>query len=259
VRARGFGPGRFREAGDPTGYLCTTVRMDAALERLERSAAASGLRLTPTHLLAHVLSQSLREFPDTHVLLRLGRVERRAEVVVSLVVVQPGSGGRTDLGLVTLRNGDTRTLESVAAEIEQGAQDARQGRMVRLERSKRRAARVPGPLLGFGAWLVGALQYGLNLSLAPLGFPRDPFGGVALSNVGSLGLDRGYAPLVPHTHVPLVVAMGAVRQAPRVESGRIVAARVMDLTYTFDRRAMTELEVGALAEDIVRRLERPLG
>src|SRR5262249_8561909 len=86
-----------------------------------------------------------------------------------------------------------------------------------------------------------------------------PFGGVALSNVGSLGLDRGFAPLVPHTHVPLVVAMGAVRQAPRVEDGAVVAARAMDLTYTFDGRAMTELEGGAPAAAIVRRLERAEG
>jgi len=259
VRAHRFGESRFANARDPAGYLCTTVWMDAALEHLAQRAVATGLRLTPTHLVAHVLSRALRDAPDTNVLLRLGRVQRRAEVAVSLVVVQPGTGGRTDLSLITLRNGDARSLESLAAEIEQGARDARVGRDARIERGKRRAARVPAPLLGFAAWLVGALQYGLNLSLTPLGLPRDPFGGVALSNVGSLGLDRGFAPLVPHTHVPLVLAMGAVRQAARVENGAVVAARAMDLTYTFDRRAMTELEVGALAEDIVRRLERPLG
>jgi len=259
VRAHRFGAGRFKDARDPTCYLCTTVRMEAALEALEQRAAASrGTRLTPTHLVAHVLSQALKAAPDTNVVRRLGRVQRRAEVAVSLIVVQPGSGGRTDLTLVTLRNGDAKTLETLAAEVERGVQEARDGRDARMERGKRRAARVPGPLLGVAAWLVGAIQYGLNLSLTPLGLPRDPFGGVALSNVGSLGLDRGFAPLVPHTHVPLVVAMGAVRPAARVEQGAVVAARVMDLTYTFDRRAMTELEVGALAEDIVRRLERPL-
>ena len=258
MRARSLGPGRFRNARDPAGYLCTTVRMDAAHDALEQRAARSGQRLTPTHLLAHVLSHGLRAHPDTNVLLRLGRVQRRAEVAVSLIVVQPGATGRTDLTLITLRDADARSLESVAAEVEQGVQDARLGRDRRMERGKRRAARVPGPLLGIAAWLVGALQYGLNLSLTPLGLPRDPFGGAALSNVGSLGLDRGFAPLVPHTHVPLVVAMGAVRLAPRVVDGAVQAARVMDLTYTFDRRAMTELEVGALAEDMVRRLERPL-
>jgi len=151
VRPHRFGAGRFQEARDPAGYLCTTVRMEAALETLEQRAASSGLRLTPTHLIAHVLSQALQAAPDTNVVRRLGRVQRRAEVAVSLIVVQPGSGGRTDLTLVTLRNGDAKTLEALATEVEQAVQVAREGRDARMERGKRRAARVPAPLLGAAA------------------------------------------------------------------------------------------------------------
>ena len=42
-------------------------------------------------------------------------------------------------------------------------------------------------------------MYTFNLDLSGLGMPRDAFGGVTITNVGSLGLDIAYVPLVPYT------------------------------------------------------------
>jgi pyruvate dehydrogenase E2 component (dihydrolipoamide acetyltransferase) len=46
-----------------------------------------------------------------------------------------------------------------------------------------------------------------------------------VANIGSIGLDETYPPLVPLSRVPLVVAMGAVRDEPVVEGGEVVAGK----------------------------------
>ena len=67
----------------------------------------------------------------------------------------------------------------------------------------------------------------LNLDLRWAGIPSDPFGSVMITNVGSLGLDTAYVPLVPYSHVPILLALGAVKDSAVVEDGKVVAGKVM--------------------------------
>ena len=57
---------------------------------------------------------------------------------------------------------------------------------------------------------ISFLMYTLNLDLKFLGLPRDPFGSVMLTSIGSLGLEEAFAPLVPYSRVPIVLALGSV-------------------------------------------------
>ena len=57
--------------------------------------------------------------------------------------------------------------------------------------------------------------------------PKDPFGGATITNIGSLGLDTGFVPLVPYTRVPIFVAPGKIDDVPVVENGKVVPGKLM--------------------------------
>ena len=88
----------------------------------------------------------------------------------------------------------------------------------------------------------------LLVSLARLQCPlalRHPF------PFGSLGLEEAYVPLVPYSRVPLLIALGAVQDAPVVEDGEIVVGKTMRVFATFDHRVLD----GAHASKMVRVLK----
>jgi hypothetical protein len=94
------------------------------------------------------------------------------------------------------------------------------------------------PFLAMNAFLklIAFLLYDLNLDLRAIGFPKDAFGGATVTNVGSLGLDVAYVPLVPYTRVPIFVAPGLVRDEAVVDGGKVVPGRVMYINASSDHR-----------------------
>ena len=59
-----------------------------------------------------------------------------------------------------------------------------------------------------------------------------------ITNVGSLGLEEAYVPLVPYSRVPLLVAVGKVVEEPVVRDGQLAIAQTMKLFATFDHRIL---------------------
>ncbi|RME23933.1 MAG: hypothetical protein D6798_12460, partial [Deltaproteobacteria bacterium] len=77
-------------------------------------------------------------------------------------------------------------------------------------------------------------------------------GSVMITNIGSLGLQEAYVPLVPYSHVPLLLAVGEVRQVPVVEDGEVRVGQVLPIFATFDHRILD----GSHAAFMVRTIKR---
>jgi pyruvate/2-oxoglutarate dehydrogenase complex dihydrolipoamide acyltransferase (E2) component len=105
--------------------------------------------------------------------------------------------------------------------------------------------------------LLSFVWFTLNVDLRRVGMPHDPFGSVAVTNLGSLGLERGYVALVPYTRVPFVLAPGRVRDEPVVEAGVLVPGKVMTLTCTYDARLIDVTLAARVLRDIGAALEDP--
>lgn len=223
---------------EPTGYAAVEVRMDAAQALLDAHRAA-GLHLTPTHLVAKAGADALARHPEANVLLRFGRPYRRRRVTVCALVAQPPGAGtrRADLTNATVHDADRLPLAAFSRELEQAVRRVRERRDRVIERGKRRGARVPGLLMPWTLGLLSFAWYTLNLDLRWAGMPHDPFGGLAVTSVGSLGLERAFVALADYTRVPLVLAPGRVREVPVVDArGALVPGLQMALTLTYDAR-----------------------
>ncbi len=242
--------GTWQTAYDPSVYGSVSLRMEAAERYLERFRRVTGKRLTMSHMMARASAAALEAMPDANAILRLGRIYLRERIGVFFqVAMEDPHTGEIDLSGATIYDPEKKSLLDICEELEHKAKGVRGGQD-KKERARSIFRRAPefavGPLLG----TIGFFNYTLNLDLEKMGVPNDPFGSIMITNIGSLGLEEAYAPLVPYSRVPIVLAMGAVLDAPVVEDGQVVPGRVMKVCATFDHRILD----GAHAAIMVRTL-----
>lgn len=248
--------GSWQTAYDPSVYGTIEVRMERALEYIEAFRARTGKRLTVTHLITKALAESLRRCPEANAILRWNRIYLRDSVDISILVVQPNEeNGKTDLAACKISGADKKSLYELALEIEEQVGNVRARRDPAMEQGKKTMSFVPLWAMNFALKFLSFLMYTLNLRLP--GVPQDPFGSATITNVGSLGLDTAYVPLVPYTRVPLFVIPGNIREVPVVEDGKIVPGKIMRINATFDHRFIDGYHASVLAKTMHAYLEQP--
>lgn len=250
--------GTWHTAYDPTVYGSLTIRMDKALEYIEAFRQRTGRRVTVTHLITKAVAEALRKCPDANALLRFNKIYLRKDVVISVLVVQPDeTTGKVDLTAARVEGADQKSLVQLADELEGIIRAVRARKDQALESGKSTVNKVPFIFMNLFLKLISFLMYTLNLDLSALGMPRDPFGAVTITNVGSLGLDTAYVPLVPYTRVPIFIAPGAVKDVPVVEDGKVVPGKVMNVSASFDHRFIDGYHAAVLAKTVRDMLENP--
>lgn len=232
--------GTWRTAKDPQVYGSLTVPMDETLRYIESFRAATGKKLTVTHLMAKVVGRVLHEVKDANAILRFGRIYVRRDIAVFFqVVMKDEETGEIDLSGVTVRDPHVKSVAEIHDDFTGRAREVRAKKDKELEKTRSTFKSLPWFLAGLFLDVIGLLTYTFNLKLKWAGIPQDPFGSVMVTNIGSLGLEEGYVPLVPYSRVPLLLAMGAVTKAPIVDdSGALAVGHTMKLCVTFDHRVL---------------------
>lgn len=230
--------GTWRDAYDPSVYGWSFIDAAPIDAYLAKRREESGEALTYTHFFAALLASFFREHPDANALLRFGRPYMRHHVTGMVQVAIPADGHHEiDLSGVTLRGLETMSLVEIARNVREQAALVRRG-------EDREFARAKGILQAIPFWLMfpviqfsSMLSYTFNLRLGALGLAEDPFGTFMLTNVGSLGLDAGLAPLVPYSRCGLVFTLGKKAWRPVAnERGELEAREQISVAATFDHR-----------------------
>jgi pyruvate/2-oxoglutarate dehydrogenase complex dihydrolipoamide acyltransferase (E2) component len=244
--------GTWRNAKDPSVYGSVEVEMDETLRYVDAFRAATGKRLTVTHLMALALGKVLEAMPDANAVLRYHRIYLRKSIDIFFqVAMKDEDSGQIDLSGLTIRNANQRTTADVVDEFEAVAAKVRAGKDEEKESTRQTFKRLPGWLVGPVLDTISFLCYTLNLNLSWAGIPKDPFGSAMITNVGSLGLEEAYVPLVPYSKVPLLIAVGALKRVPVVREGdRIEVATVMKLYATFDHRVLDGAHAAKMASTL---------
>lgn len=250
--------GSWRTAKDPTIYGMLEVRAEPCLEYIEAFRQRTGVRLTVTHLVTKAVGEALRRCPEANAVLRFNRIYLRKHVDISILVVQTDEGaGKVDLAAAKIEDVDQKSLLELAKECETQIQKVRARKDAAMEAGKRSTSRIPLIFMGLALDLIAFLMYTLNLDLSRIGIPRDPFGGATVTNVGSLGIDTAYVPLVPYTRVPLFVAPGAIKDVAVVEDGKVIPGKVLRIHASIDHRLVDGFHTMVLSKTIREYLEHP--
>ncbi len=242
--------GTWHTAYDPSVYGSLTLRMERAEAYLDRFRRATGKRVTFSHMMAKAAAAALQAMPDANAILRLGSIYLRDRIGVFFqVVLEDPITGEIDLSGATIFEPEEKSLLAIVDEFQERTARVRGGGD-RKDAARNIFRRAPSFAIGPILDAVGFFGYTLNLDLEKLGVPNDAFGSIMITNIGTLGLEEAYPPLVPYSRVPIVMAMGAVQDAPVVEDGAVVPGRVMKVCATFDHRVLD----GAHAAIMVRTL-----
>jgi hypothetical protein len=250
--------GTWGSTSDASVYGGITVRVEEALRYLEAFRAATGIRLTMTHLVAKAAAAALEAVPDANAILRWGQLYLRDEIAIAFqVAMRDERTGQVDLSAAVIRRPEQKSLAEIARELDAKFHKVRRDEDSELARSRSVFRRIPAPLLGAALKAVSVASYTLNLDLRRLGVPRDAFGSMMITNIGALGLPEAYPPLVPYSRVPLLVTVGSVEDSPVVEEGQVVAGKIMRITATFDHRVLDGAHVALMVRTLKAWLEAP--
>lgn len=251
--------GTWRTAYDPSVYGSLTLRMDPALAYIEAFRAATGKHLTVTHLMARAAAAVYEQVPDANVVLRRGRLyqRRRIGVFFQVAMVDPRTG-KIDLSGATIHDPERKSLAEICDELDARFAEVRADRGGALARARRRFERLPLRVIPAVLELTAFASYTLNLDLRWAGVPRDAFGSVMITNIGALGIEEAYVPLVPYSRVPLLLALGAIRETPIARDGNVCVERTMKLCATFDHRVLDGAHAAAMARTLRAWIEDPV-
>jgi pyruvate dehydrogenase E2 component (dihydrolipoamide acetyltransferase) len=225
----------WRAPDNPTVYGTIEVDVTEALGLIERLRAEEGVHVTLTHLVAKALARGIAANPDGNGLIIGPRVYARDSVDVFLQVAS--EDGR-DLSGVKLYAVDRMSIREIARQLNERAERVRNRQDQEVERSKASLARIPDRLLAPAMRLVGFLTYNLGLDLSGLGVAYDQFGSAMVTSIGAVdaGLGMALAPIVPFSHVPIIVLVNNVQRRPVAVDDQIAIRPMVTLGCTFDHR-----------------------
>ncbi len=235
---------------DPQVYALQTIDASNLLEFLDNP---NENHLSLTHIIAKAVADTISEYPQINRIIRFGRFYQRKQINIFFQVALDPSG--EELTGVTLEDVDKKSLAQISLELNDKVKKIKQGDDLEFGRVKKGLKLVPTFLLPLVFKLYGLILYSLNLWPVFLGAKRDCFGTIMITNIGSLGLQTAFAPLVPYSRVPLLLSLGRVYDKAVVKNGEIVAQKSIDLCWTLDHRLIDGVIGAKMSQAIQRRLE----
>jgi pyruvate dehydrogenase E2 component (dihydrolipoamide acetyltransferase) len=250
--------GTWEHAYDPSVYGSMKLRMDEATRYIAAFRDKTGRRLTVSHMVAKAVAMALKEVPDANAVLRFNRLYLRKEIGVFFQVAMTDEGSdKVDLSGATLYGVDTMSLVQIIDDFEHKVHRVRTRTDPALEKTRKSFQVVPNMLLNGFLKTLSFLTHDLNLDMSWAGVPKDPFGSIMITNIGSLGLDVAFVPLVPYSGVPILIALGNVKEEPVVDDGQLAVGKTMNVCATFDHRFIDGVHASVLSRTLRGWLEHP--
>ncbi len=250
--------GTWRTSYDPSVYGAIALRADRVLVYLDEIRKRTGKRVTLSHLMAKAVAITLSEMPDANAILRRNRIYLREDIGVFFqVALEDDKTGEIDLSGATVFDAHEKSMVEIVDEFESKVTKVRKKEDKNLEGTRSLFKKIPFRLLNAVLDLMGWLSFELNLDLRWAGIPKDPFGSAMVTNIGSLGLEEAYVPLVPYSRVPLLIALGAVKEEAVVEGGEVKVGKVIRAFATFDHRVLDGMHAAKMSKTLKRIFDDP--
>jgi len=254
--------GSWRTAGDPSVYGLLEIDMTKALAYIKRHESDSGPKMTIAHLVGKAVATAMKERPEINGMIRWNRIYLRQHVDLFYQVNIPGNPndpvGKANLTGVVVRQAETLSAQEIAADLGKKASSVKQGESNELTHSVAALKWIPWCFIRTALNIASFINYDLGISLTWAGMPRDAFGSIMITNIGGMGGDTAWAPLIPYTKVPILLTIGAIKDRPWVsEAGNLEVRPIARIGVTFDHRFMDGSHAVALQKTFERCFEEP--
>lgn len=218
--------------------------------------AEHGVKLTPGHFVGKGLALGMRAAPQFNSKIIWGKPYQKDTVDVYFQV--DVEGGK-DLSGVLIERADEKSIVEIAKELRERATALRAGRDKQYEQTQKGLfAKFPPFLIKKILQFLCFMEFNLGLPLTFLpGVKSDPFGTCMLTNVGMMGIDVAYAPLIPVTRVGVISLVGRIMDEPMVVNGEIKVRPKLTASATFDHRLGNGAQIGMLVRTARAFMENP--
>jgi pyruvate dehydrogenase E2 component (dihydrolipoamide acetyltransferase) len=236
--------------------------MTKALAYIKEKEAAGHTKMTVNHLVGKAAATAMAERPEINGMIRFNRIYLRKHVDIFYQVNIPGDPndpvGKANLTGVVVRQAEHLTAQQIADHLTKKAHAVKSGEESDLTKSVGALAWVPWCMMNFVLTFTSFLNYDLGLNLTWAGMPADAFGSIMITNIGGMGADTAWAPLVPYTKVPLLLTLGQIKNRPwATKDGKLEVRPVARIGVTFDHRFMDGTHAAALQKTFEKCFEDP--
>ena len=104
---------------------------------------------------------------------------------------------------------------------------------------------------------MGHLLYQLNIWSPAFKSPKDAFGSIQITNIGSFDIDNAFVPIAPYTNIPMVISLGSIKKRPLVINDKVEAVEIIKACLTVDHRLMEGVHFGKMQKKIIQYFEAP--
>jgi hypothetical protein len=216
-----------------------------------------GIRITLTQMFSAALGRALKyDVPDLNCYIKRGKFIPRPDVMVFISVYMKETKEMD--GFLICQAGD-KTVSMISEEMQKRVERTRKGHGDKSTQNKHVLAKLPWP---FRNWLFRFIKwYTMDMGFPIKAFNLTPnsFGSAMITNIGTHGLQFGFAALFPASNIPIVVIMGKYEDKPVVRDGEVVIRKILPVAGTFDHRIVDGSQGGRLASAIVKYFADPEG
>lgn len=259
--SRKMAMGTWKTVSDPTVYGLIEIDMTETMKVMEDYQRKHDVKVTPSHLVGKAVAHCMKLRPEINGMIRGSKIYLRDNVTLFYQVNIPGKGKdavkKATLSGTTIEKAEELKVHEISRILKEKATKARSGEDKAISRNINAFKYLPWWFSRFYLNLGSFLMYGLNLDMRWAGLPKDPFGSVMITNIGSLGIDMAWAPLCPYTRVPLLLTVGAISDKPVAVDGKVEVRPVLPIAVTFDHRLIDGVHAAQMARDFKKCFREP--
>jgi pyruvate/2-oxoglutarate dehydrogenase complex dihydrolipoamide acyltransferase (E2) component len=224
--------GTWKNCNDAAVYGTFEVDASALLEFIKTHKRQANI-ITPTAIVAKAVALAIKEYPRLNSILSFGRIYQRKTIDIFLHVSEEKED---QLSGMLIGSCEKKSLISIAEQIKSQKQVIKRGDDFNYKKIKLLIDKLPWFLVKPMLNLTSFIMYDLNLWFPLLNTPKDSFGSAMVTSVGMLGIDNGFAPLVPYSRCPAIFSVGAIKKKPIVINDSVVIRPMMTISATLDHR-----------------------
>jgi pyruvate/2-oxoglutarate dehydrogenase complex dihydrolipoamide acyltransferase (E2) component len=231
--------GSWKPKGDSSIYAFEDFNVDKVLDFCKQQS------ISFSSFVIKALSSTINQNNRINSIIRFGNIYQREKNTIFVHTLT--NKNEDNLSGVLIEEAFNKDINEVDVEFKKEIKKVKQGEE-KHKASKKSFKKIPAIFSKYVLNFLSFLLYAANIHLKIFPSPKDPFGSVMLTNIGSLNLQKAFCPIAPYTRIPMVVSVGRIELKPVVLNDEITKSNITTFGFTFDHRIMDGIHFSKFIE-----------
>lgn len=232
-------------------YYEDKIRAENLIAYLD--AVRPSLGCNVTHAYVAALNVAIAESPTMDQFVIGRRMYKRKTRSITFSMKRKAKDAKAKIAVVRMPMDNQETFASLAGRINGSISHQRSGKKTHADSEYQLFDLLPRTGLRFFVWLFHALDY---INLLPYAFTKEDalYTSAVVANLGSLEMNSAYHHLYEWGTASVFATVGQINDEAVVEDGKVVAAKVLTVRYSYDER----IDDGLSTRKAIRRVNEIL-